>query len=152
MSLQMAKSHSLSWLSDIPFCVCVSSPSTHLLTDTSIVCCLCILATVGNDTTNIGMHITFWISVFVFFSKYIPRSGITGSYGSSILSFQESSHCLPQVAIPISIPTNKVCKFPFFHILTNTWWLTMLIIFSCACQPSTCLHWKNVHPCPILIP
>ena len=35
---------------------------------------------------NTGVHISFWISVFVFFRK-IPRSGIAGSYGSSIFKF-----------------------------------------------------------------
>ena len=35
---------------------------------------------------NIGVHMSFRISVFVFF-RYIPMSGIAGSYGSSIFSF-----------------------------------------------------------------
>ena len=33
---------------------------------------------------NIGVHVSFWIMVF---SGYMPRSGIAGSYGSSIFSF-----------------------------------------------------------------
>ena len=47
-----------------------------------------ILAIVNNTALNIGVHISFQISVFVFFS-YTPRSGIAGSYGSSIFSFFE---------------------------------------------------------------
>ena len=47
-----------------------------------------VLAIVNNTALNIGVHISFQIRVFVFF-KYIPRSGIAGSYGSSIFSFFE---------------------------------------------------------------
>ena len=35
---------------------------------------------------NIGMCVSFWISVFIFFI-YIPRNGTVGSYGSYIFSF-----------------------------------------------------------------
>ena len=40
---------------------------------------------------NIGMQISFWISVFVSF-WYIPRSRIAGSYSSSIFCFLWSLH------------------------------------------------------------
>ena len=46
--------------------------------------CFYILAII-NSTMNIGVHISFWIHVFGFF-RYMPRSGISGSY-SSIFSF-----------------------------------------------------------------
>ena len=36
---------------------------------------------------NIGVHVSFWIMVL---SRYIPRSGIAGSYDSSIFSFLRS--------------------------------------------------------------
>ena len=48
--------------------------------------CLCILAIVNNATMNIMVHIFFPISVSVFF-RYIPMSGIAGSYGGSSLFF-----------------------------------------------------------------
>uniref|UniRef100_A0A8W4FNG5 Uncharacterized protein n=1 Tax=Sus scrofa TaxID=9823 RepID=A0A8W4FNG5_PIG len=40
---------------------------------------------------NIKVHISFLIIVFVFF-RYIPRSGITGSYGISTFSFLRNLH------------------------------------------------------------
>ena len=43
-----------------------------------------ILAIVNSAKMNIGVHVSFWTMVF---SRYMPRSGIAGSYGSSILVF-----------------------------------------------------------------
>ena len=49
------------------------------------------MAVVNNAAMNIGVHVSFQISGGVF-SGYITRSGIDGSYGSSILSFLRSLH------------------------------------------------------------
>ena len=43
-----------------------------------------VLAIVNSATVNIGVHVNFQITVF---SRYLPRSGIVGSYGSSVFSF-----------------------------------------------------------------
>ena len=40
---------------------------------------------------NIGLHVSFRMSVFLFF-VYIPRSGIATSYGSFIFSFLRKLH------------------------------------------------------------
>ena len=48
--------------------------------------CFQVLPMVNIAAMNIGVHVSFQIRVFVF-SGYMPRSGIAGSYGSSILSF-----------------------------------------------------------------
>ena len=45
-----------------------------------------VLAIVNSVAMNIGMHVSFQITIFVF-SGYMPRSGIAGSYGSSVFSF-----------------------------------------------------------------
>ena len=46
--------------------------------------CFHVLAIVNSATVNIGVHVSFLIRVF---SRYMPRSGIAGSYGNSIFSF-----------------------------------------------------------------
>ena len=48
--------------------------------------CFYISAVFNNATMNIGVHISFIISVFVFFEK-LPNSGITEFYGSSVFNF-----------------------------------------------------------------
>ena len=45
--------------------------------------CFHVLVIVNSAAMNIGVHISFRIMVF---SGYMPKSGIAGSYGSSIFS------------------------------------------------------------------
>ena len=46
--------------------------------------CFCVLALVNSAEMNVRVHVYFRIMVF---SRYMPSSGIAGSYGSSIFSF-----------------------------------------------------------------
>ena len=73
--------------------------------------CVCVSAIVNKAALNIGAHVSFWITVlFFFFIWFIPRKGIAGSYGSSLLSsFSETSILFSTVAAPIYSYTNSVC-------------------------------------------
>ena len=57
--------------------------------------CVHTLAIVNNVAMKIGLHISFQVSVSVFFGK-IPRNGNAGLYGSSIFNFGgETPYCFP---------------------------------------------------------
>ena len=43
--------------------------------------CFHVLATANSAAVSTGVHVSFWTMVF---SRYMPRSGIAGSYGSSV--------------------------------------------------------------------
>ena len=46
--------------------------------------CVHVLAIVNSTVMNTGVHVSCWIT---FCSGYMPESGISESYGSSIFSF-----------------------------------------------------------------
>ena len=80
--------------------------------------CFHVLAVVNSAAVNIGIHVSFGIR---FFSGYMPRTGIAGSYGfffflygCFIFSFLRTSI----VAVLIYIPANNVGEFPSLHTLS----------------------------------
>ena len=59
-----------------------------------------VLAIVNSDAINIGVYVYCQIMLF---SGYMPRWGITKSYGSSIFRFLKEPPLFSRVAIPIYI-------------------------------------------------
>ena len=98
MLLQMAIFHSFLWLNNITLHISTSSSSIHLSMDTGYLGCFHFLAIVNSAAMNIRVHISFQI---MFFSGYMPRSGIAGSYGSYIYIFKGISVMFSRVAVLI---------------------------------------------------
>ena len=74
-----------------------------------------ILAIVNSAAMNTEVHVSFRSMVF---SGCVPRSGISGSYGSFIfIFFKEPPIEFSLVAVPIYILTKGVGWFPFLHTL-----------------------------------
>ena len=82
------------------------------------ICCFRVLA-VMNSAMNIGVHLSFWIRIFISFG-YIPNSGIAGSYGTCML-FSTADK-------PVYIPTSRVEVFPFLHTLQHLLLVDFLIV------------------------
>ena len=54
--------------------------------------CFHVLAMINSAAMNIGVHMSLSDLVSL---VCMPRSGMAGSYGSSISFFKESPHCFP---------------------------------------------------------
>ena len=84
--------------------------------------CFHVLAIVNSAAVNIVVHDSFWIMVF---TRYMPSSGIAGSYGSSIFSF----FFLKDIRV-------NFC-FNFFLIFKKFYFL-FIIFFGCVGSSFLC--------------
>ena len=73
------------WLNNIPLYIITTYP----LSADGHLCCFYVMVVVNSAVMNSGVYVSLWSVVC---SGYIPRSGIIGSYGSSIFSLLRKRH------------------------------------------------------------
>ena len=120
MLLQMALFHSIyDWV----IFPCVYIPHLYLFIYHWTLGCFHVLAVVNGAATNIGVNVSFRIMIF---SRYLPRSGVAGSYGNSV--FKEISIQFSIVTVPSYMPTNNARGFPFLHTVSSMLFVDFFII------------------------
>ena len=90
--------------------------------------CFYILTVLSNAAMNIVVHVSFLTSVFIFYG-YIPRSGVAGTYVSTIFSFFEKPpNCFSQWLYQFTFILALYEGF-LFQVLANIYYLWVVFFF-----------------------
>ena len=117
----MAVFHSFLWLT-LHLCVCVCVCTNHLFLVKFAVDghlgCFHVMSIASSADMSLEMHLSFQTSI-ICFSGNVTRSGVAGSYGSSVFIFLSNLHLFSTVVAPNYILTSSVGGFPFLYMLSN---------------------------------